>query len=57
LEVNVDLERPDRLAPSERQQLERHLDRGDWQWSDIADVREMLPRCMRSLLDPQDERR
>jgi hypothetical protein len=40
----------DRLSPYDRQQLELRLDRGDWIWSDVEDVRRLLPRCMRNVL-------
>jgi hypothetical protein len=41
-----------RLARSQVDFLETHLDRHDWMHQDIADVRAMLPPFARGLLDP-----
>lgn len=45
----------DRLPRSVREELALHLDRGDWIWPDVEDVRRLLPRCMRNVLDGGDE--
>ena len=40
----------ERLPQYLRDELSRHLDRGDWTEHDVHDVRQLLPHCMRNVL-------
>jgi hypothetical protein len=41
----------DRLAPCDLHRLELRIQHNDWTYQDIDDVREVLPRRLRWLLD------
>jgi hypothetical protein len=41
----------DQLAPSDLHRLELRIQHNDWTYQDIEDVREMLPRRLRWLLN------